>query len=181
MQKIIFVLILIFLISCTNNDPIQPINDPDQSINVKTFFSGYVGNKYWESDGIAYSKEESQIHIRGFLGTSGSHYQIDIVLKNSDNGNYSLDSSVVFAGISNVVGMDAIGATYIPLEQSYIKVEYDEKKEYVSGNIDFNGFSQSYDDTIHFACNFKIIIDDITKIWTCDFDQSGISNCRFLE
>ena len=103
------------------------------------------------------------------------------MLKNNTAGTYLLDSSVVSAGVSNIVGMDAIGATYDPIESSYIIVEYDNKFEYVTGELKFKGYSQSYLDSIDIVSNFKLKIGDISALWNCDFTNEGISNCRFLE
>ncbi len=177
-MKIFTVLFLFLLISCNKNDPIQP---SIQQISEKTYFNGSVKDKNWESDGLAYLNENSVIHIRGFLGTASSHYQIDIVLKNDSSGTFSLDTSVVSASVCDVIGMDAIGATYDPIESSFISVDYDNNSEYVTGSLNYNGFSESYNDTIEIVAEFKLRIGKIISEWTCDFTADGISNCRFTE
>ena len=150
-MKRFIALFLSLLISCAKNDPIQPLT---QQISEKTYFNGSVKDKNWESDGLVYLQDDSIIHIRGFLGTADSHYQIDIVLKYDSSGTFSLDTSVVSASVCDVIEMDAIGATYDPIESSFISVNYVNNFEYVTGSLKYSGFSESYNDNIELVADF---------------------------
>jgi hypothetical protein len=180
---LLFVSVLAILLGC-NETSLTENKELAEAKTNSTYFNGSINGEFIEGGGLAFLKKDSSLHLRGLMGTKGGHHQIDIVIKNPTAGKYILDTLDTNASISRVVGMDAIDHIYKPNsnDSSYISFNIDEDQSKTSGEIVFLGHCSDYKLEISLHGTFDIMIGKFGyNIWSCDYDENGISNCRFLE
>lgn len=173
---VILITVICLAMFCNTMEP-QPV------LEESTFFNGTVNDQSYQGDGLVFITEDSTFHVRGFLGNSGSHYQVDIILPDCRRGSYMLNSEVQSANASLITGMDGVGPRYSPTStgSNFIRIDMEEDAGCISGDLTFTGSDNSGDHLISIESTFYIKVGESGKRWTCDFTSDGITHCRFLE
>lgn len=165
-----------------NSDPhnSDPQNSADGSLQ-PTYFNGNINGEDKTGDGITFSRlTESSLHIRGLWGRSQSHFQVDIVLNQTADGTYRLDGNAASGEISEIIGQDAVAATYSAsgAEADTVTIVWDQEAGRINGSFAFNAVGT--DSNLVVSGEFNNQVSE-SQVWDCNFDEEFISRCWFVE
>lgn len=160
-----------------NSDPQNSANDLLQP----TYFNGSINGEDITGDGITFSQPtDTSLHIRGHWGRSQSYFQVDIVLNQTADGTYRLDGNAASGEISEIIGLDAVGATYSAsgATSDTVTIVWDQEAGRIDGSFAFKAVGTNSNLVVSGEFNNRV---SESQEWNCNFDAEFISRCWFIE
>jgi len=120
------------------------------------------------------------LQIRGLWGQPQSYYQVDIEVTETSDGTYRLGVNGASGGVSQIIGQDAVAASYSAMgdESDTVTFMWDKEAQRIVGSFGFTGVGA--DASVNVSGVFNSSVSE-SGAWDCNFEDETISRCWFTE